>query len=269
MKLIALDMDGTLLNSKGHISSANRSALQAFCEQAGGHIAVCSARPLKTLQSLLKSEQVISSIRFIAGFNGGQIYDVHSERIIFERKMTRTEVRGIDAAVKLYQYDHHFFSGSEIRYSNSNAVSRHTLYEIKAFKLPGRQCPLTEIFNSTDIFKITICGERIFIPAYQNEIKKKLPQGFNSLMTGDHYIDIQPAGIDKGYAVERIMSELSLSAEDVMAVGDQQNDLPMFRVAGTGVAMGNAADDVQAEADIVTSTNDCDGVASVINRLIC
>ncbi|WP_313570172.1 Cof-type HAD-IIB family hydrolase [Pantoea piersonii] len=268
MKLIALDMDGTLLNSQGHISAANRSALKEFTERTDGYIAVCSARPLKTLLSLLKSEQVIASIRYVAGFNGGQIFDALTDKIIFERKMTRTEIRSIDAAVKLYQYDHHFFTDKEIKYSNCSTVSRHTLYEAKLFNLMSKQYPLSEIFNSTDIYKITVCGDRFFIPKYQKHIQKRLPPGFISLITGDHYIDIQPAGIDKGHAVERIKSELSLLTEEVMAVGDQQNDLPMFRAAGTGVAMGNAADNVREAADMVTAHNDRDGVACVIKRLL-
>lgn len=268
MKLVALDMDGTLLNSKGKISPTNRIALREFVEKKKGCIAICSARPLSTLLRLLQGETVLSAVGFIAGFNGGQIYDVKQGKMIFEKKMTRSDIRSVDSAVKLHQYDCHFFTEKEIQFGSYSPPSYYTLHESKVFSFPNKKYPLSEIFNSSDIFKITVCGNRACIPVYQDEIRKNLPFDFQSLITGENYIDIQPAGIDKGYAVELIKSALSITEDDVVAVGDQQNDLPMFNAAGVKVAMGNAKPDVQDAADVVTLSNDRDGVACVINRLI-
>lgn len=262
-------MDGTLLNSKGQVSDVNRHTLKEFTDVPERYIAICSARPLNTLIKLLIAEKVFPYIRYIAGFNGAQIYDTKEQSLIFERKMTSSEIRHIDQSVKLNHYNHHYFTADEIRYINHKNASKYTKYESKVFGLPAKAYRPSEILNSNDIYKITICGDQPLIPVYQSTISENLPSDFKNLVTGNNYIDIQPNDINKGYAIEIIKYELSISSKEVIAIGDQQNDVPMFRAAGTAIAMGNANDEVRAESDMVTADNDRNGVACAIKRLIC
>jgi len=268
MKLLAIDMDGTLLNSKGHVSPENRQALSNFITHAAGTIAICSARPLNTLLKLLDTQQILHLVRYVAGFNGGQIFDCMENRLLFERVMTEAEMRDVNEAVKLKLYDHHFFTANKILHHTDKPVSQYSRYEANVFGLPLETYSLTEIYNANDIFKITLCEDEFSIPLLQKKIEQHLPVGIDCMVTGANYIDIQPVGIDKGCVVDKIKTLLKLNVKDVIAIGDQQNDMPMFNAAGTKIAMGNAVKALQQVADVVTLDNDQHGVAYAIKHLI-
>lgn len=268
MKLIAIDMDGTLLNSAGHISAENRQGLEDFVRTFNGVIAVCSARPLVTLFRLLADQQVLHLVRYIAGFNGCQLFDNEENKIVFERLMTSVEVCDVNSGVNLNHYAHHFFTRNEIKHSNLSGISTYSHYEANAFDLPLNCYPLAEIYSSSDIYKITVCGDASSIPLFQQIISRQLPDGLSCMATGENYIDIQPSAIDKGSAIERIKANLKLAADDVVAIGDQQNDLPMFKAAGTTIAMDNAVQMLKDQADMITLHHDRHGVAHAIQRLL-
>lgn len=268
MKLLAIDMDGTLLNSAGQISTEDRQALADFINHKQGEIIVCSARPLAALLKLLEQQQVLSLVRYVAGFNGSQIFDNAENTLLFERVMDSMEMRDINSAVGLYKYPHHFFTATELIYPAHKPLSSFTEYEAKVFGLPLKQLTQAEIYQATDICKITVCGDKEEVLEYQQTLAQDTPIGFSSMATGENYIDIQPAGIDKGYAVTFIKQRLGLPLQDIIAIGDQQNDLPMFNTAGVKIAMGNAVERLKKAATFVTSDNNQHGVAVAVNWAI-
>jgi len=268
MKLLAIDMDGTLLNSAGEISAENRQALGDFIDHSGGAVIVCSARPLVTLLKLLEQQQVLPLVRYVAGFNGCQIFDTVENTLLSERLMNSMDMRDINSAVGLYKYPHHFFTATELIYPAHMPLSSYTEYEAQVFSLPLQQSTQAEIYQASDICKITVCGDKEAVLEYQQTIAKELPVGFSCMATGENYIDIQPAGMDKGYAVEFIQQRLGLGSQDIIAIGDQHNDLPMFNMAGVKIAMGNAVQHLKKAATYVTSDNNQHGVAKAVNWAI-
>ncbi len=268
MKLLAIDMDGTLLNSAGNISEENRQALADFIDHSGGDIIVCSARPLMTLLEMLKQQQVLSLVRYVAGFNGSQIFDTVENFVLFERFMNSMDMRDINSAVGLYKYPHHFFTASELIYPAHKPLSAFTEYEAKVFGLPLHQSTQAEIYQASNIYKITIGGDKESILQYQQTLAEDIPAGFSSMTTGENYIDIQPAGIDKGHAVAFIKQRLNLNEQDIIAIGDQHNDLPMFNIAGIKIAMDNAVERLKKAATFVSSDNNQHGVAVAVNWAI-
>lgn len=268
MKLLAIDMDGTLLNSAGQISAENRQALVDFINHSGGKIIVCSARPLVTLLKLLEQQKVLSLVHYVAGFNGGQIFDTVENTLLFERLMNSMDMRDINSAVSLYKYPHHFFTATELIYPAHKPLSSYTEYEAEVFSLPLQQSTQAEIYQASDICKITVCGDKKSILEYQQTLAEDMPVGFYSVVTGENYIDIQPVGIDKGHAVAFIKQRLGLTDSDIIAIGDHHNDLPMFTIAGVKIAMDNAVEHVKKAATFVTSDNNQHGVAVAVNWAI-
>ncbi|WP_299999189.1 Cof-type HAD-IIB family hydrolase [uncultured Cedecea sp.] len=268
MKLLAIDMDGTLLNSAGQISEENRQSLADFIDHTGGEVIVCSARPLVTLLKLLEEQQVLSLVRYVAGFNGSQVFDTKEDVILFEGLMNSMDMRDINSAVGLYKYPHHFFTATELIYPAHKPLSSFTEYEAKVFGLPLQQSTQAEIYQASDICKITVCGDKESILKYQQTLAEDMPAGFSSMATGENYIDIQPTGIDKGHAVAFIKQRLNLVEQDIIAIGDQHNDLPMFNIAGIKIAMGNAVERLKKAATFVTSDNNQHGVAVAVNWAI-
>jgi len=268
MKLLAIDMDGTLLNSAGQISEENRQALADFIDHSCGDIIVCSARPLVALLKLLEQQQVLPLVRYVAGFNGGQIFDTVENIILFEGFMNNMDMRDINSAVGLYKYPHHFFTATELIYPAHKPLSSFTEYEAKVFGLPLYQSTQAEIYQASNIYKITVGGDKESILKYQQTLAEDMPAGFSCMATGENYIDIQPVGIDKGHAVAFIKQRLGLSDLGIIAIGDQHNDLPMFNIAGVKIAMGNAVERLKKTANFVTSDNNQHGVAVAVNWAI-
>ena len=125
------------------------------------------------------------------------------------------------------------------------------------------------IFNRRDIFKITLVAEHARIDDLCREISRQLPNDYKATITGGNYIDIQRSEINKGYALNEIARQLNLSPTGIAAIGDQQNDISMFAVAGFGIAMGNAPDSVKHQARYVTTTNDDEGIVCALEWLRC
>ena len=268
MKLLAIDLDGTLLNSAGEVSAENRQALADFIDHNDGVVIVCSARPLVTLLALLEQQKVLPLVRYVAGFNGSQIFDTVENTLLFERLMNSMDMRDINSAVGLYKYPHHFFTATELIYPAHMPLSSYSEYEAKVFGLPLQQATQAEIYQASDICKITVCGDKEKLLEYQQRIAKALPADFSCMATGENYIDIQPSGVDKGFAVEFIKQRCGLASQDIIAIGDQQNDLPMFNIAAVTIAMGNAVERLKKVATYVTCDNNQHGVAKAVHWAI-
>ena len=118
------------------------------------------------------------------------------------------------------------------------------------------------------INKIFVSGE----PEHMKEVERKMQERFGSQLnvfrSDPYYVELLPKYIDKGVAVDKLAKHLDIAKDKVMCVGDSNNDLPMLRYAGLGVAMGNAAKEIQEQADYVTGTNDEDGIVTLIEKFM-
>lgn len=266
--LLVTDLDGTLLTSQKIISPRTRQALAEF-RQRGGLLAACSARPVSSMVRLLQQQQVDMLFGWCAGFNGGQILEMIPRRIIHTAALSCMDLRNIDRHISLSRYHHHFFSAQAIYHRNDRLIAPWTTYEASLFELPLVTAEQGRIFNREDIYKITLVAEKNKTEALCIEVNNKLPDGYVATTTGENYIDIQRAEINKGYAVNEIIHQFNISSEKVAAIGDQQNDISMFAAAGIGIAMGNAPDAIKQQAAYVTTTNDDEGIVCALEWLRC
>ncbi|EMM4083959.1 HAD family phosphatase [Shigella flexneri] len=266
--LLVTDLDGTLLTSQNTISPRTRQALYEF-HQRGGLLAACSARPVSSMTTLLQQHKVAQWFSWCAGFNGGQIITLPQQQVIHSATLSCRDIRDITSYISLSRYMHHFFSEKVIYHCEKSPVPLWTLYESTLFSHPLINTTTENIFNRRDIYKITLVAEQEEIPGLCAKLNNQLPDRFNALITGDNYIDIQLRGINKGYAVNHIIHQSNISIDEVIAIGDQQNDVSMFRAAGIGIAMGNAPCVVKREANFVTTTNDDEGIVYALEWLRC
>lgn len=266
--LLVTDLDGTLLTSQKTISPRTRQALIVH-RQRGGLLAACSARPVSSMVRLLQQQQVDTLFSWCAGFNGGQILEMAQQRIIHSAVLTRMDLRDIDRHISLSRYAHHFFSAEAIYHRYDRLIAPWTTYEASLFELPLITAAPGNIFNRHDIYKITIVAEHEKMEALCVEINNKLPHDFTATLTGGNYIDIQRQEINKGAAVNEIRQQQNIARDEIVAIGDQQNDISMFAAAGIGIAMGNASDAVKQQASYVTTTNDDEGIVCALEWLRC
>lgn len=239
IKLVALDMDGTLLNNKGQISEANRQAIQAAKDQ-GVFVVLSTGRSITTSREHADSLELNS---YLVTVNGSEIWD--EKRELVERNLVKSDL--VEWMWGLtQQHNTKFWAISTVRnWHNEMPEDLHTFEWMK--------------FG----FNIDDDATRALI---LNELQAKGEfELSNSTLKN---IEVNPAGINKAKGLGIVCSRLGLDMKNVMAVGDSLNDLAMIKAAGLGVAMGNAQDTVKESADWVTASNEEDGVAQAIRKWI-
>lgn len=239
IKLIALDMDGTLLNEEKEISEANRQAIKD-AEAKGIHVVISTGRSMATLRDLAKS---LSLSSYLVTVNGSEIWDEHGELV--ERNIVHNDLMTWMYDLSKTHKTGYWATSTERVFFDEMPEDLSAYqwlkfgYEIKDDKV--RETILNEL-RSREAFEIT-----------------------NSSPTN---IEVNAIGINKAKGIEKVCSLLSISMENVMACGDSMNDIAMIKEAGLGIAMGNAQDIVKEAADWVTASNDEDGVAAAIKKWV-
>lgn len=265
-KLLAIDVDGTLLNSKGIVTDSTRQALTDFCHN-DGEIMICSARPLLSLQKLIVTQK-LGFVRYASALNSAQIFDLNKKEPFIESFFLKNELRDINERVNLESIEHHFFNRENIVQNANRTISPFTQYESQVFDIPVVTASIATIFNSTDIFKITIVTDVSSRSTMSLRLKLILGDDYECVETGANYIDIQPKGVNKGRAVAVIANQLSVNRNDIISIGDHENDAFMFQRSGISIAMGNGTKNIKEIATFVTKSHDEDGVAYALKTLI-
>lgn len=272
-KLICIDMDGTLLNSNHEVSEENKSAIKKATE-AGVKIAIttgrifCSARYYSKILGV--STPVIAS-------NGAYIREQDSEDIIFSNTIPSSLLVKVYEIVEKYNLNINF-NTSDTVLSPKELPSHHT-YKIMNGNLEEEDKVKFFVYNNIDdvvegfdgaILKGIVIEEVDFdaLSKAKEELLKTLGQELHIVSSHKNNIEIMLHSSTKGYAVEMLAQKYNFKAEEVICIGDSENDISMLKYAGMGVAMGNALDEVKAIADYVTDSNENSGVGKAIMKLL-
>ncbi|MFJ7638045.1 Cof-type HAD-IIB family hydrolase [Peribacillus sp. NPDC097264] len=239
IRLVALDMDGTLLNEKGEISEENRRTIKE-AEQRGVHVILSTGRSFATCNDFAKSMELQS---YLITVNGSEIYNNDGELV--ERHI-------VDSEYVQWMWELSQKHGTHFWATSCDRVYRAEMPE----KINESQWLKFGFDTKDDAIRQLIMEE---LRTKENlEISNSSPTN----------IEVNAHGVNKAKAIERVCSMLDLTMDQVMAVGDSLNDLAMIREAKIGVAMGNAQQIVKEESDWVTSTNQEDGVAKAIRKWV-
>ena len=266
LELVALDMDGTLLNTDHETTPYTREVLERVA-RAGKVVALSTGRCLTELTRHLHD---IPGIGYVIGESGAWIYDVHRKETIREMSMDDDEVdfifenaRDLDAISQVF-IDHQ----SLIECDCDEDFKRYHVYEFAGAFSTGstyvhEMYPLCRA-NRGRVEKVNL----YFSSAENCRIFEKRMAGRPVAMTASVGIgcEISPPNVDKGKGLQFLCEHLGITLSRAMAVGDGGNDLEIMAAAGFSVAMGNAIDAVRALADAVTEDCDHDGAARAIER---
>ena len=270
VKLIGTDLDGTLLNDDKELTAETVAALE-LAHGKGIHIVPITGRPL---MGIPKCVTALSQIEYIIASNGADIYDVKNKtrigsfaidnaksRVLIER------LRGLDCMFEP------FADGAG--YSEQNVFD----FYVATFK----GTPLEDYFFSSRI----VCesyeklfdgtnrqADEFFVNCAAPEIRDRVIEiaettgGLQYCNLGDRFIEITKEGTDKGAALRAICDHLGVDIADTLAFGDGENDLEFVQAAGISVAMENAFSIIKKHADLVTKSNNENGVANIINSML-
>jgi len=262
-KLIALDCDGTLLNSKKEITERTVTAIRA-ANSFGIKIVLASARPFYRLKPFTDKLGIASSDQYSIAFNGGLIVNNTETNVLFTGGFTTEEVKELvtfgsdyDTAMFLYSKDGIISNVNDEKYKKKNPDVSFNVVDLA-----------TVDFTIAQIYKIAYVNSPEETLALRARLPQTLYEKFEISSSVPQFVEFVSKGITKSGALEYIGRKLGISPEEMAAFGDQDNDIPMLRYVGLSIAMGNATAEVKSYAKITTASNDEDGVAIAIEKNI-
>lgn len=265
-QILALDLDGTLTNSKKEISAPTLEALIEI-QQKGKKVVLASGRPTQGVLPLARQLHLEEYGGYVLSFNGGRIIDCRTGQAIYSKPLPAGVAEPLMKIIENYP-------GLDIlAYLEKNLLS--------AF-VPNQYSQLESFINHMPIIraddfpaqaphkanKFLVTGE----PDLIQEAKKEVTEYFRSYLyiycSDPFFLEIMPPRIDKAHSLLRLLTSIGLTADQMICCGDGYNDLTMIETAGLGVAMANAQPLVKERADYVTRSNDEDGVLHVIQQFM-
>ena len=264
-KLIALDIDGTLTNSKKEITPRTRYALLEAQAQ-GKRLVLASGRHPIGVYPIARDLCMDSYGGYIMSFNGGKIIDCTTDRTIVTKLFPREYLPDIisvlqDSNITVITWD-------DKRIFANDTVNDYTYVEKDVLKT---EMVVVEDFVSKikfDINKILLAGEPDELDEYQKILSKRYDGLLEIYKSAPYFLELMPFGVSKGSMLPLLLDHLGINRDELMAFGDNYNDLTMIGYAGMGVAMGNGEAEVKKIANYVCPSNDDDGIAETLNKFV-
>jgi Cof subfamily protein (haloacid dehalogenase superfamily) len=263
LRLVATDLDGTVLRSDGSVSDRTAAALRA-AEDSGIVVVVATGRPPRWMRPIADA---LGHTGITVCSNGAVVYDLHTDQILEHTPMTRDVVLAVAAAVRAAVPDVAF--AIETRDAGFGREAFYPVAPDVDLESDGIQVGSLDELVSDDVVKLLVRHGALDpdgLLEAAREVAGELAELTHSSLTG--LLEISATGVTKAATLARIADRRGIAAEDVVAFGDMPNDLPMLAWAGRGYAMANAHPEVLAATVHVAPSNDEDGVAQVIERLL-
>ena len=287
-KLIAIDLDGTLLNSYGNVSNIDKEQIKKAVEK-GVEVVLTSGRVTNSVENIARE---VGADKYLISGNGSTIFDFKENKPIYDRFIERNKVLQI---IKLCEENSIYYN----IYTDDMIIAQSLNYNVLFYhsensrKPEGKKTNINIVKNIYEyvkekedlkISKITVCDEsNIIFPRILEKIKKIknidvlevahmsrkiIKSGTEEYNIKYYYSEISSQNVNKWSAIQFLINKLGIQEENVIAIGDNMNDISMIKNAGLGVAMENSAPVVKKIADIVTKNNNENGVGEVIKNYI-
>ena len=264
-KLIAMDLDGTLNNDQKTIDPPTRDALLA-AQRRGIRLLLASARPLPGLYRERDSLELRAHDGLLMAYNGGLIVEASTGSVLSSTTMALEQAREVLRLLNALPVTPILDDGKRFYVADRDGFM--VQYECWNNRMECSEVPDLAGFLSFPPCKILMSVQPDEIVAVQRRIAAQLPEGLTAVRTAPFYLEVIPASINKGEGLRLACRATGIAPSEVVAFGDSENDMEMLRVAGIGVAMGNADEAVKAAADRVTLSNNENGIAAALRELL-
>lgn len=267
-KMIALDMDGTLLSSSKHVLPETREAIEKAI-QAGKVVAIASGRAVSEIEDC--SEE-IGRIRYAVCTSGAVVYDRLEKKMIYCQGFAEdVKLEILRIAVEENVMTYCVSSGDVF-------AERERLMHLDDYNMAVYTEMVNRVFIKVDnIWEACVDGgmqlEKINLFSKTVEMRERLYKRLEKLpvtiaQAEGNSLEVSPKGVTKALGLEKLCEHLAISPEQLIAVGDADNDKEMLGFAGLSVAMGNAIDEIKEISDVVVADNDHNGCAEAIEKYL-
>lgn len=265
-KLLVLDVDGTLLNDEREISKRTLAALLKV-QQMGVRIVLASGRPTYGLMPLAKTLELGNYGGFVLSYNGCQIIKAQNGEILFERRINpemlpylEKKARKNGFAIFTYHDDILITDSPDNEYIKNEAL----LNNLKII----REDEFSTAIDFAPCKCMLVSDKEKALIGLEQHWEKRLAGTLDAFRSEPYFLEVVPCGVNKANTLGALLEHLGVTREEVIAVGDGVCDVTMLQLAGMGVAMGHSQDSVKVCADYVTASNEEDGVALAVEKLI-
>lgn len=287
-KLMAIDLDGTLLNSTGEVSEGTKLALQNARAQ-GTEVVLASGRPISSTKTLALELGVDN---YIISGNGSVVYDIQKDEIIYNKFLTKEQVLEIVRMCEENSFYYNIYTEEEViaKSLNYNVLF---YYKENVKKVEEKRTHINIVENvrryieesgNEHFLKITVCDEsklifnsimrklkeieNVDILEVEYMSKKRIKDGTDDVDIQYYYTEVTNQNVNKWSAIEFLMNKLGIKANEIVAIGDNLNDKEMIENAGLGVVMGNSNPKMKEIANVIVADNDSEGVMDAINKFV-
>lgn len=265
-KLLVLDVDGTLLNDEREISKRTLAALLKV-QQMGVRIVLASGRPTYGLMPLAKTLELGNYGGVVLSYNGCQIIKAQNGEILFERRINpemlpylEKKARKNGFAIFTYHDDTLITDSPDNEYIKNEAL----LNNLKII----REDEFSTAIDFAPCKCMLVSDKEKALIGLEQHWEKRLAGTLDAFRSEPYFLEVVPCGVNKANTLGALLEHLGVTREEVIAVGDGVCDVTMLQLAGMGVAMGHSQDSVKVCADYVTASNEEDGVALAVEKLI-
>lgn len=264
-KLIALDMDGTLLTTDKKVSERTSAAIKA-AEAKGVKIVLASGRPLIGINKYLEELELFKGEDYVLSFNGGLVQNTKTEEIVSKVSLKGSDLKYIYEISKNLNINIHAFSAKDGLITPQN--SKYTKYEAEINGIDINIKDFNQIEDEEDIIKVMMIDPQEILDPAIEKLPSEIYEKYSVFKSAPFFLEFTHKEVDKGLGLKKLGEYLGIEQEEIIACGDAGNDLSMIKYAGLGVAMDNAVPEVKAAANFITTSNDEDGIAKVIEKFI-
>jgi len=268
IKLVVSDMDGTLLNSEGKISPENERAIQE-ARRMGVPFVLCTGRIYSAVKPYAEYLKLDAPV---IGCNGAIIKKPSTGEVLYINAMKPEIVNRVVDVFRKYDHYFHFYDEDTVYAEKNGPLFEYIVTMAEKFGDKGIKTKLVAdvkelVGHSVDVLKMGFnIVDEVVSPIIAEEIKAI--EGLTVVQSAPGLIDIMNDNVSKGSALKTLADLYGISTDEIMAMGDNDNDIEMIQIAGVGVAMENARDSVKAVADDIAVHHEEDGVAWALEKYV-
>ncbi|MBC7087976.1 MAG: HAD family phosphatase [Tissierellales bacterium] len=267
IKLVGLDLDGTLLNDEHKISNENKAIIDSL-KELGVKVVLASGREVESM--IWASNELKLDTPLIA-LNGAIVTDNKGEKIIFDKPLNLIKIK--DLFIDLYNNGRFmliFFKDEVIATDNNDDYFN--LFIKYSNVIPKRVNNVVKYLDDNNlwdsVYKIIFSDEEEVLIKLRDDLSGKIDDDYNLTFSMPFYLELYDSNVSKGIALEFVANIYGINNEEIMAIGDGENDLSMIEFAKIGIAMENAPDFIKERANYITSSNIENGVFHAIKKFI-
>lgn len=264
-KLLALDMDGTLLKDDGTVSEITKKSISCAKEN-GTKIVIATGRPLEGIIRYVEELDLIGDEEYVLAYNGSVVYNTKTLKPLIRKGITGKDAKELYKLSQKLGVEFHGFTEEGCiapkrnKYTEGEEVHNKAKIIITDFE--------NDLEDDTFVVKVMMMDEPSKLDSVIKDIPKEFYEKYNIVKSIPFMLEFMNKDCNKTAGLKALADYLDIKQEEVIACGDAPNDIDMIEYAGLGVAMANASDLVKSKADFITCSNEEDGIKKVIDTFL-